>query len=76
MLACTAITEPCGNLNENTLQEIWEDAKQLVDLRTRKNLTGKCAKCKRNIICGGCRAYALATTGDINAEDKFCKRFY
>ena len=76
VLACTAITEPCGNLNTESLYEIWENSKQLVDLRTRKNLKGKCSSCKRKEICGGCRAYALATTGDINGEDKFCKRYY
>ena len=73
VLACTAITEPCGNLNDNTLEEIWYNSKQVEELRTRENLKGKCGKCKRKYICGGCRAYAYATTGDILGEDSFCR---
>ena len=73
VLACTAIVEPCGNLNNNTLQEIWEKSKQIEELRTRENLKGKCGKCKNKYICGGCRAYAYATTGDILQEDVFCR---
>lgn len=73
VLACTAITEPCGNLNNNTLEEIWHNSKQVEELRTRDNLKGKCGKCKRKYICGGCRAYAYATTGDILGEDLFCR---
>jgi radical SAM protein with 4Fe4S-binding SPASM domain len=72
VLACTAISEPCGNLNKNTLEEIWNSSKQLEELRTRDNLKGKCGKCSNKYICGGCRAYALATTGDILEEDRFC----
>lgn len=73
VLACTAITKPCGNLNDSTLKEIWYESKQIEELRTRDNLKGKCAKCKNKYICGGCRAYAYATTGDVLGEDGFCK---
>lgn len=73
VLACTAITEPCGNLTKNTLEEIWNNSKQIEELRTRENLKGKCGKCSKKYICGGCRAYAYATTGDILGEDSFCK---
>ncbi|MFH1838966.1 MAG: hypothetical protein ABH820_01585 [Patescibacteria group bacterium] len=38
----------------------------------RYNLKGKCAICKYKFACGGCRAYAHATTGDILSEDTGC----
>ena len=72
VLACTAISKPCGNLNENSLKEIWYESKQVEELRTRENLKGKCGKCVNKYICGGCRAYAYATTGDLLEEDNFC----
>lgn len=73
VIACTAIEEPCGDLNNETLYEIWNKSKQLECLRTRNNLDGICGSCSKKYICGGCRAYALATTGNLFGEDLFCK---
>lgn len=72
VLSCPVILEPCGNLNNNSLKEIWENSKQLCEFRTRYNLKGKCGSCRFKNICGGCRAYALSTSGDILGEDSFC----
>jgi hypothetical protein len=33
---------------------------------------GKCGGCDYRVSCGGCRARALATTGDLMAEDGKC----
>jgi radical SAM protein with 4Fe4S-binding SPASM domain len=73
VIACTAIEEPCGDLNKESLYEIWHNSKQLEGLRTREFLKGKCGECSKKYLCGGCRAYALATTGDLFGEDTFCQ---
>lgn len=73
VLACTAIEEPCGDLNKETLFDIWHNSKQIEGLRTRDDLKGKCGECSKKYLCGGCRAYALATTGDLFGEDQFCQ---
>src|SRR5690606_9152973 len=73
VLSCTAVTEPCGDLNNSNLKEIWYNSKQLEEFRTRDNLKGKCGKCEQKYICGGCRAYAFATNKDILSEDTFCR---
>jgi len=63
----------CGDLRKNTLDEIWRDSKMFHVARSlRQNLKGKCAICRYKFACGGCRAYAHATTGDILAEDSGC----
>ncbi|MBU1032878.1 hypothetical protein KJ937_03035 [Patescibacteria group bacterium] len=50
-----------------------ENSKMLRIARSlRYNLKGKCAICKYKFACGGCRAYAHATTGDILSEDTGC----
>lgn len=72
VLSCPVIMEPCGNLKKESLEEIWNNSKQLEEFRTRNNLEGKCGNCNFKNICGGCRAYALATTGSVLGEDTFC----
>ena len=74
VLSCPVLLEPCGNLKNNTLEEIWKNSNQLMEFRTRIHLKGKCGKCQYKNICGGCRAYALAITNDSLGEDAFCKR--
>jgi len=63
----------CGDLRKNSLDEIWRDSQMLRIARSlRQNLRGKCSVCRYKFACGGCRAYAYATTGDILAEDSGC----
>ncbi len=53
------------------LQHIWRDSSVLNDLRKRE-LGGNCGSCGLRTSCGGCRARALAASGDILAEDPTC----
>lgn len=63
----------CGNLRENTLDEIWSESQMFRIARNlRWNLKGKCSTCQFKFACGGCRAYAYAVSGDILAEDEGC----
>lgn len=74
VLACPAISEPCGNLLTENLQNIWYNSKQIKELRSRKNLEGDCKNCINKNICGGCRAYAESCSGNLLSEDTFCKQ--
>ncbi|MDD5726745.1 MAG: radical SAM protein [Patescibacteria group bacterium] len=63
----------CGDLRQDTLEKIWQTSQMLKVARSiRYNLKGKCNTCQYKFACGGCRAYAHATTGDILAEDSGC----
>jgi len=41
-------------------------------LRNRDRLRGSCGTCPYKYVCGGCRARALAYTGDILGSDPGC----
>ena len=43
-------------------------------LRDRDKLKGRCGKCRRRWLCGGCRGVAFAVTGDYLNEDPQCFR--
>ena len=61
------------NIKEKSLDEILEKNKLFVTLKEYKeNLKGKCQKCKYKMICGGCRATALALKKSLLEEDPLC----
>jgi len=62
----------CGNVRETPLSEILAEHPVLQGLRSRKPLTGKCGTCRYKQTCGGCRALAFHTNGDVFAEDPTC----
>ncbi|HAM15523.1 MAG TPA: radical SAM/SPASM domain-containing protein [Eggerthellaceae bacterium] len=71
--------QPCGyfdmqlgNVKETPFSEIWETSPVFDDLRHYDRLRGKCGACEYKGVCGGCRARALATTGDYLAEEPYC----
>lgn len=68
---CPYIPEASGNVRWQPLREIWENGADFVRLRGEMP-GGKCGGCDWRISCGGCRARALATTGDLMAEDAKC----
>ncbi|MBI4740759.1 MAG: SPASM domain-containing protein, partial [Betaproteobacteria bacterium] len=68
---CPYIPESSGNVRWKPLREIWEHGKDFVRLRNEMP-EGKCGQCDYRISCGGCRARALATSGDLMAEDGKC----
>ena len=61
-----------GNLHQQSLAEIWENAPVFQQLRDTGNLKGKCGYCEFRNICMGCRARAFAATGDFLDEEPFC----
>lgn len=71
--------QPCGyfdlklgNVRERKFSEIWEESPVFDDLRHPERLKGKCGVCEYRGVCGGCRARALARTGDYLAEEPSC----
>ena len=71
--------QPCGyfdmqlgNVKETPFEEIWTDSPVFADLRDYSRLKGKCGVCEFKGVCGGCRARALAATGDYLAQEPYC----
>ncbi len=71
--------QPCGyfpisagNLKRNSFKEIWFNSEVFRTLRDFNNLKGKCGICEFKMVCGGCRARALALRNDYLEEEPFC----
>ena len=71
--------QPCGyfdmsmgNVKQEPFSKIWENSPVLDDLRHFDRLHGKCGVCEYKAVCGGCRARALAATGDYLAAEPYC----
>jgi radical SAM protein with 4Fe4S-binding SPASM domain len=69
---CAFIPISAGNLLVKSALDIWRNSPIFRALRDRRSLKGYCATCKYREICGGCRARALAYTGDLFAPDPMC----
>jgi radical SAM protein with 4Fe4S-binding SPASM domain len=64
-------SEKIGDLRRQSLAEIW-DCELFEVLSNREQRSGHCRVCDYKRYCGGCRARALAYTGDITASDPGC----
>lgn len=71
---CVFIPEILGNIQDRSLLDIWHNSEYLKRLRRRDEFSGHCGSCDDRNICGGCRARALAYSGDIQACDPGCPR--
>jgi len=71
---CGFVDAACGNLKENgfDLQQIYRSSEVLAALRNRNGYEGKCGICEYWRACGGCRARAFASTGNILAPEPRC----
>jgi radical SAM protein with 4Fe4S-binding SPASM domain len=68
---CPYMPTEAGDLRRQSFGEIWSSSRVLAQLRARQ-LGGRCGRCEYRMVCGGCRARALATRGDYLAEDPGC----
>lgn len=68
--ACLPVS--AGNVRFQKLADIYRNAEIFAALRDVSKLTGKCGRCNFKEICGGSRARALATLGDMFTEDVSC----
>jgi len=71
---CGFVDAACGNLRENgfDLQRIYDSSEVLAALRNRDLYQGKCGACEYWETCGGCRARAYASSGDILGPEPRC----
>jgi AdoMet-dependent heme synthase len=70
---CGYYPKSAGNVHEKSFREIWEHSELFLQLRDFKNLKGACGSCGYVRVCGGCRARALALTGDDLAAEPYCR---
>ena len=61
-----------GNLKSDRLGDVWNTSDLFIRIRERDALGGRCGACELQGLCGGCRARAYGTTGDLMAEDPLC----
>ncbi len=61
-----------GNVREKPLDRLVEESPLFAALLDRRNLKGRCGRCRYQFTCGGCRAMAYYHTGDILGEDPTC----
>ncbi|MHB1416744.1 MAG: TIGR04053 family radical SAM/SPASM domain-containing protein, partial [Chloroflexota bacterium] len=69
---CGFLPVSAGSVRERPFPEIYEESPLFQELRDFKRLGGKCGVCEYKVVCGGCRARALAATGDYLGEEPFC----
>jgi radical SAM protein with 4Fe4S-binding SPASM domain len=69
---CGYLRVPAGNIRMKSFSEIYSSSPLFVQLRDRRLLKGKCRLCSFREVCGGCRARAYSTYGDVFAEEPYC----
>ncbi len=68
---CPYMPNISGNVREKSFVEIWNNTADFQTLRY-ESLNGRCGVCEFKYICKGCRARALANTGNQMDEDAWC----
>ena len=68
---CPYMPNSAGNVKDLSFKEIWSNSELLKQLRYPK-YEGKCEYCEFKLLCGGCRARALAVHNDTFGEDPWC----
>lgn len=68
---CPYMPDSAGNINKMNFKEIWSNSTLFKQLR-HPNYEGKCEYCEFKLLCGGCRARALAVNNNALGEDPWC----
>ncbi|MGH7447446.1 MAG: SPASM domain-containing protein, partial [Longimicrobiales bacterium] len=68
---CPYLPEVAGDLRTQSFGDVWRYSPVFETLRSGR-LGGKCGRCEYRALCGGCRARAYSSTGDILAADDSC----
>jgi radical SAM protein with 4Fe4S-binding SPASM domain len=69
---CGYLPVDCGNILQTPLDAIWTGSSDLARMRDPQQLKGKCGVCEYRFACGGCRARAMAATGDYMQDEPMC----
>ncbi len=68
---CPYMPGGVGNIKNLSFNDIWSDSELFQQLRHPK-YEGKCEYCEFKLLCGGCRARALAESNNVLGEDPWC----
>ncbi|MBY0277255.1 TIGR04053 family radical SAM/SPASM domain-containing protein, partial [Candidatus Binatia bacterium] len=63
---------PCGSVRTDALADVYRRHPVFTALRDPERLGGKCGVCEFRRVCGGSRARAFATGGDMLAAEPSC----
>lgn len=69
---CGYLPLSTGDIRQQPLAEILEQSTLLSSLRDTTRLEGRCHACEFDAVCGGCRARAYGTTGNLFGEEPSC----
>ncbi len=61
-----------GNVRETPLHVIYRESPDLLALRNMDAMQGRCGRCQYRWLCGGSRARAWASSGNLLGEDPAC----
>jgi len=61
-----------GNVRDKPLDQLVNESPLFATLLDRRELKGRCGRCRYQYTCGGCRAMAYFHTGDYMQEDPTC----
>lgn len=61
-----------GHLLREGFWKVWDESVLFQSFRKPELLQGRCGSCEYKLLCGGCRARALAQTGALMGEDPNC----
>jgi AdoMet-dependent heme synthase len=61
-----------GNVKRDQLSVLYSTSPALLGLRDMDLLTGKCGRCEFRWLCGGSRARAYATSGNVLGPEPMC----
>ncbi len=71
---CGFLNMPCGDVRASNfdLRNLLAGSRQWHRLAAREDIGGQCGSCKFLRGCGGCRARAVAMSGNALGEEPFC----
>ena len=61
-----------GNVRTDDIVSLYRSHPVFVCLRDAARFKGRCGRCEYRELCGGSRARAFATTGDVLESDPLC----
>lgn len=68
---CPYMPNSVGNVKKQNFKDIWTNSALFNQLRNPQ-YEGKCEYCEFKLLCGGCRARALAVDDNAFGEDPWC----
>ncbi len=69
---CGFLEVECGDIRKELFSKIWDSSEVFKEMRAWDDYNGRCGYCEYRSVCGGCRARAMAFTGDYMDEEPFC----